>query len=94
MSAILPPEALDAACLALNTWTWPDGGRGAVRDVVTTLLEAAAPAIEAAERERIRQLADHHEARATCLECGNVTLDPNPCCTTSRYFADLIGGES
>jgi hypothetical protein len=48
-------------------------------DVVRTALEAAAPLIAAAERERIRQLAIEHNAHYDC--------DPD----YGMPFADLIG---
>ena len=80
----VPEEAVNAALEAVAGY-WK-GSRSALqqypsRSLTRVMLEAAAPLILTAERERIAQLAA--ESGATCIAQGGVEIP----------FADLIGTE-
>jgi hypothetical protein len=71
----VPQAAIDAAMDTIERL-----GAGGSRTTVRIVLEAAAPHIAAAERDRIRQLATHVDATYLSLEDGYTPLQ----------FADLL----
>jgi hypothetical protein len=100
MTTPLPPEAVTRAQDADDDWMFEYGGHKLPADHITALLDAAAPAIQAAERERIRILAEQHVARydeRQSCSCGRTRPDGAPCTYVVRPglpFADLLGGET
>jgi hypothetical protein len=87
LTAGLPPDAVTKAAAVHAGWHGrkPQGGD---RNVAEVMLAAAAPAIRAQERERIRLLAD--ERGASYFEpCTDSSHDMHN--AHHRMFADLIG---
>jgi hypothetical protein len=91
LTAGLPPDAVTKAAAVHAGWHGrkPQGGD---RNVAEVMLAAAAPAIRAQERERIRQLAENHDAayRTTC-GLSDCPYNPQRHATHLHPFTDLIG---
>jgi hypothetical protein len=85
----VPPEAVTAAVEALRRTGWPDV-QITWPQIATQALEAAAPLIAAAERDRIRTLAIAHAAAADTQASSDNAKIPG---ATLRRFADLLAGD-
>jgi hypothetical protein len=92
MAPDLPPGAVEAAEMALygmhDKRGWSRPAPWWAREAAEAMTAAAAPAIRAAERERIRQLAIDHRAWTTARD--HLSYTPPD---LVRPFADLIGDE-
>ena len=83
----VPQAAIDAGEQAAIAKYGVLGDRNIVRADVAAVLEAAAPHIAAAERERIIALANHHGAKCLAPPPGG---DPIPERLTWQPFADML----
>jgi hypothetical protein len=95
MATDLPAEAIAAAVEAITQRFGYSRGGADFPDTTTYLrvaLVAAVPAIRAQERERIRQLAENHDAayRTTC-GLSDCPYNPQRHATHLHPFTDLIG---
>lgn len=79
----VPPDALDAAYAAAGQSLADPAGVRRCGDLIRLALEAAAPLIAAAERDRIRRLAET-EAGKQQYAIAEAAL---------REFADLLRGD-
>jgi hypothetical protein len=96
----VPPRAYTALGIAIQAYE-PEATAAIIKSpaaLLQVLLEAArlgavaaAPAIRADERERIRQLAT---AEAERQETANFSTIDTICGATLRDFAELLGGET
>ena len=106
----VPEEGARLAEVAYRTWQrergvpgdahWeamPPAAQGAWRATAMAVLEAAAPAIRAAERERIITLAESVQARyRACTDADHVGTNRGDCKAWShrKSFADLLRSET
>ena len=95
MTTPLPPEAVARAQDADDDWMFEYGGHKLPADHITALLDAAAPAIRAAERERVIPAAQaavdkfEYDMGFTAPE-----LVPMRMSQLRARIADLLGGET